>query len=75
MDHLGSSHGLSVVLESYFGVNDIGSKPINFQLYIHQSGSVPDMLNSTSIKVSEQPDKTHHRGKDHCYAGLQFSSI
>ena len=50
-EHLGPNHGLSVVVESYFGLNDF-SKASDFKLYIHQSGSIPDMLNSTTIEVA-----------------------
>ena len=50
VEHLGPNHGLSVVVESYFGLDDF-SKNSDFKLYIHQSGSIPDMLNSTTIEV------------------------
>ena len=50
VDNLGTSHGLNVVVESYFGLNDM-VKMSDFKMYIHQSGSVPDMLNSTTIEV------------------------
>ena len=53
VDHVGSNNGLSVVLESYFGLDDMRNSS-DFKLFIHQSGSLPDMLNlaTTAVNVS-----------------------